>query len=85
MVGETTKPILIPHLAKTIKIVRATTITEDTESVPMTTVVITGATTIKDTGMPTTAIGGLGSNGMTTQEKTRTYTDMVIITVKMHI
>jgi len=51
----------------------------------MTTVVITGTTTIKGMGIPITAIGGLGSNGMTTQENTRTYTDMVIITVKMHI
>jgi len=35
--------------------------------------------------MTTTAIGGLGSNGIVTQENTRTYTNMENITGNMHI
>jgi len=57
----------------------------DTENTPMPNIVITGTMIIKDTVMTITAIGGLGSNGMDTQENTHTYTNMGDTIAKEHI
>ena len=69
----------------TTKNVRITTCIVDTDSTPMTNIVIMGITIIKDIGMIIRVIGGLGSNGIDTQENTHTYTNKEDITVKVHI
>jgi hypothetical protein len=48
-------------------------------------IVFTLTTTIKDIGMTIAAIGGLGINGIDTQENTRRYTNMEDITASKHI
>ena len=48
-------------------------------------IVITDTTIIKGIGMIITVIGGLGSNGIDTQENTHKYTNMEGITVKVLI
>ena len=79
------KDISIIPVVITITNLRTTTIIVDIENTPMTAIVTTGATIIKAIVMIIGAIGGLGSNGMTTQENTRTYTNMEHTTTKVHI
>ena len=85
MVVVTTKNVPIIPVVMTTKNVQITKIIVDTENAPMTTVVITSTTIIKSIGITTTAIGGLGNNGITTQKNTQPYTNMEHITAKMHI
>jgi len=69
----------------TTKNVRITTSILDTGNVLMINIVFTLTTTIKDISMTITAIGGLGINGIDTQENTHRYTNMEDITAKIHI
>jgi len=69
----------------TTKNVRITTIIGDTENAPMTTVGITITTILKGIGMIIAAIGGLGSNGISTQKYIHPYTNMEHITAKVRI
>ena len=57
----------------------------DTETAPMTNVVNTAITIIEGIGTIIRAIGGLGINGIDTQETIRRYTNMEDITAKMNI
>ena len=84
-VEKTLKDVPIIAVVETTKNVRITIIIVDIENTPMRAVVITGTTIIKSIGMTITAIGGLGNNGIATQETTQTYTNMEHITAKMHI
>jgi len=85
MIVVTTKYDPTLPVVVTTKNVPITKIIVDIENAPMTTVVITSAKIIKGIGMIITAIGSLGSNGITTQKNTQTYTNMEHITAKMHI
>jgi len=84
-VEKTLKDVPIIAVVETTTNVRITIIIVDIENIPMTTVEITGTTIIEIISMTITAIGGLGNNGIATQENIQTYTNMEHITAKMHI
>jgi len=84
-VEKTLKDVPIIAVVETTKTVRITIIIVDIENTPMRAVVITDTTIIKSIGMTITDIGGLGNNGIATQENIQTYTNMEHITAKMHI
>ena len=64
---------------------RITIGTVDTETAPMIYIVITRTSIIGGIGTTIRAIGGLGINGIDTQDAIQTYTDMEDITVNMDI
>jgi hypothetical protein len=68
-----------------IEDVRITIIIVDTGIGPMTSIVIIRTTIIKGASTIIRAIGGLGINGIDTQENTRKYTNMEGITANMDI
>ena len=68
-----------------IKNARIITTIMDTGTAPMTNIVTTGTMIIKGIDTTIRAIGGLGINGIYTQENIQAYTGMEDITVKRRI
>lgn len=79
-----TKNIPTIPIVPAIKTIRATPISVDTGNGPITAAVITATTIIEGIGIPIKAIGGLGNNGMNTQESTRTFINTAAIIGKIH-